>query len=302
MKSNHVKFPKALIGFICFLSLNITVLRAQKLSDVQEVSVWATAIKVDGKLNEWENNFKASNKSTNLTYTMANDTKNLYLAIQSKEVTNNSKIMLGGISLTINPAGKKSDKEAFKVTYPVINRQRRPGGGGAVGGGGGTTVVRTQGGPAGFGRFQDMTPAQRDSLQRAVARTQLANAKEIKVSGFKEITDTLISIYNEYSIKTNASISDDGVFMYEISIPLASLEMSTEAAKEFSYNIKINGLQINFGSFGAPPRPGGGGGAEGATVVRIEGGGGGGGMGGFNFQDLITPTDFWAKYTLTKQN
>jgi hypothetical protein len=37
-------------------------------------------------------------------------------------------------------------------------------------------------------------------------------------------------------------------------------------------------------------------------VVRVEGGGGGGGgMGSFNFQDLITPTDFWGKYVLTKE-
>ena len=38
-------------------------------------------------------------------------------------------------------------------------------------------------------------------------------------------------------------------------------------------------------------------------VVAGGGGGGmGGGMGGFNFQDLITPTDFWGKYILTKEN
>jgi hypothetical protein len=46
-----------------------------------------------------------------------------------KDLTNNNKIMLGGITLTVNPSGKKSDKEGFKVIYPVINRQRGPGGG-----------------------------------------------------------------------------------------------------------------------------------------------------------------------------
>jgi hypothetical protein len=160
------------------------------------------------------------------------------------------------------------------------------------------------GGAGGFGRFQDMTPAQRDSLQRAIARTQLASAKEIKVFGFKDIPDSLISIYNEYSIKTLASISDESVFMYELSIPLELLEMSADNPKEFSYNIKLNGLQINFGGFSGGGRPGGGG--EGATMIRVEGTGGGGGMGGgmggFNFQDLITPTDFWGKYILTKEN
>jgi len=304
MKMNILKFTKIALITICFIASSLTVAQAQKLNDVQDVSVWASGVKVDGKHNEWENNFKAMNKSTNLTYTLANDAKNLYLAIQSKNVTNNSKILLGGISLTVNPSGKKNDKEGFKVIYPVVAR-RRPGGAPGAGGGA-TTGVRIQGGPGGggFGRFQDMSPMQRDSMQRAIARTQLGGAKEIKVFGFKDIPDSLISIYNEYSIKTVASISDEGVFMYELSIPLELLEMSADKPKEFSYNIKLNGLQINFGGFGGGGRPGGGAG-EGATVVRVEGGGGGGmggGMGGFNFQDLITPTDFWGKYILTKEN
>jgi hypothetical protein len=313
MRSNILKFTKIALSTICLIALTLTASQAQKLSDVQDVSVWATGVKVDGKHNEWENNFKATNKSTNLTYTLANDAKNLYLAIQSKDLTNNNKIMLGGITLTVNPSGKKSDKEGFKVVYPVINRQRGPGGGanrsvtvsGTPGGGGATTVVRGMpGGAGGFGRFQDMTPAQRDSLQRAIARTQLASAKEIKVFGFKDIPDSLISIYNEYSIKTMASISDEGVFMYEASIPLELLEMSADNPKEFSYNIKLNGLQINFGGFSGGGRPGGGA-SESVMVVRADGGSGGmggGGMGNFNFQDLITPTDFWGKYVLTKGN
>lgn len=307
MRANILKFTKITFSTFCFIASSLTITQAQKLSDVQEGSVWASAVKVDGKHNEWENNFKATNKSTNLTYTLANDAKNLYLAVQSKDVTNNNKILLGGITLTVNPSGKKSEKEGFKVIYPVINRQRRPGAG--PGAGGGATVgVRMQGGPGGFGRFQDMSPTQRDSLQRAIARTQLASAKEIKVFGFKDIPDSLISIYNEYSIKTIASISDAGVFMYEVSIPLALLEMSADKPKEFSYNIKLNGLQINFGNFSGgsrpPGAPAGGGTGEVVTVVRGEGGGGGGsgGMGSFNFQDLITPTDFWGKYVLTKEN
>jgi hypothetical protein len=315
MRVNILKFRKIALSTICLIALSLTASQAQKLSDVQDVSVWASGVKVDGKHNEWENKFKATNKSTNLTYTLANDSKNLYLAIQSKDLTNNNKIMLGGISLTVNPSGKKNDKEGFKVIYPVINRQRGPGGGAnrtvtvtsTPGGGGATTVVRGMpgGGAGGFSRFQDMSPAQRDSLQRAIARTQLASAKEIKVFGFKDIPDSLISIYNEYSIKTLASISDESVFMYELSIPLALLEMSADNPKEFSYNIKLNGLQINFGGFSGGGRPGGGGG-EGPTMIRVEGTGGGGGMGGgmgsFNFQDLITPTDFWGKYILTKEN
>lgn len=315
MKSSVLKFNKIFISTWCLIGLSIASAKAQKLSDIQEGSVWAPTVKVDGKLTEWESRFKANNKSTNLTYTIANDAKNLYLAIQSKEVTNNNKIMLGGITLTVNPTGKKNDKDGFKITYPIISRgQRRlgggqggggnnvtvSGGGGQGSGGSNVTITRVEGGGGGgFRQFQDMTPTQRDSLQRVVAKTQLANAKEIKVFGFKDIPDSLISIYNEYSIKAIATISETGVFMYEVAVPLELLEMSADKPKEFSYNIKINGLQINFGGFGGGARAGGGGGGGGnISSIRVEGGGGGG-FGNANFQDLITPTDFWGKYTLT---
>jgi hypothetical protein len=294
---NTIKLGLSTFSLIFIASINAF---AQKASDIQEGGLWAPTVKVDGKITEWEAPLKALNKSTNLSYTIANDSKNLYLAIQSKDLTNNNKIMLGGITLTVNPEGKKNDKEGFKLTYPVINRQRRQGGGGGQGGAPG--AVRIQGGAGGFGQFQNSTQAQRDSLQRAFSKSQLANAKEIKVFGFKDVTDSLISIYNEYSIKALATISETGVFMYEISIPLELLEMSADKPKEFSYNVKINGLQLGgggFGNFGGGGRPGGAGGGGGNVVItRVEGGGGG--FGNTNFQDIITPTDFWGKYTLTK--
>ena len=297
MKTNFLNFIKIGLGTLSILTLSLLSAKAQKLNDIQEGSVWAPVVKVDGKLTEWENNFKANNKSTNLTYTIANDAKNLYLAIQSKDITNNNKIMLGGITLTINSAGKKSDKEGYKLTYPI--RQRRSGGGQ----GGAPSTVRMQGANINVGQFQNMTQAQRDSMQRAVAKSQLANAKEIKVFGFKDVTDSLISIYNEYGIKALATISETGVFMYEISIPLELLEMSAIKPKEFTYNVKINGLQLNFGgNFGGAGGPTGAGGGGNVVMTRVEGGGGGGGFGNINFQDLITPTDFWGKYILSKGN
>ena len=297
MKTKILNFIKIGLGTLSVLTLSLLSAKAQKLNDIQEGSVWAPVVKVDGKLTEWENNFKANNKSTNLTYTIANDAKNLYLAIQSKDITNNNKIMIGGITLTINSDGKKSDKEGYKLTYPI--RQRRSGGGqvGALG------TVRMQGGNINVGQFQNITQAQRDSIQRAVAKSQLANAKEIKVFGFKNVTDSLISIYNEYGIKALATISETGVFMYEISIPLELLDMSAAKPKEFTYNVKINGLQLNFGgNFGGAGGPTAAGGGTNVVMTRVEGGGGGGGFGNINFQDLITPTDFWGKYILSKRN
>ncbi|MCD0489313.1 hypothetical protein LPB86_13815 [Pedobacter sp. MC2016-14] len=279
----------ALIGF-----LNTAI--AQKMPDVQEISKLAPAgIRIDGKNLEWNNTFEANNKRTDLSYSMTNDQKNLYLVIKSTDMTNNSKIMAGGITLSINPDGKKKEKESITLTYPLINTANLRN---AAGSGNGRRMGAMMMGMSGGMRPGQMDTKQRDSMMAAMQKTQLAGVKEIRISGFKTTSDTLVSIYNEYGIKAVANIDKDNSFFYELAIPLEALGISVDAAKEFAYNIKLNGLQMpgldggGFGGGGGGRGPGGGGGRG--------PGGGGGGRGGFDFQAMMSPTDFWGKYTLAK--
>ncbi|MEO8947091.1 MAG: hypothetical protein ABI308_01690, partial [Mucilaginibacter sp.] len=145
---------KKLIPLAVLLSVSGLYASAQddaggkKLKDIQAVSVFAPAkVKIDGNLSEWNNDFEAYNKNTKLYYTMSNDDKYLYLAIKSTDATNNTKIIAGGITLAINTANKKKDKDAYTVTFPVVERPTRGqrGAGGFGGGAGGF------GGPGGFG-------------------------------------------------------------------------------------------------------------------------------------------------------
>jgi uncharacterized membrane protein YgcG len=252
----------------------------EKLKTVQEGSVLAVAnAKVDGNVAEWGTDFKAYNKAVKLFYTLANDDKYLYLVTKSTDPINNRKIEMGGVTINVNTANKKSDKDAFSVTYPSITRTGR---GGWGGGGGG----RNRNGGFGNGNRGEVLS---DSAQKAQTeeahKTFIASAKEIKVLGFKEITDTLISIYNEYSIKSMVGYDESGAMLCEIAIPLKALGLSAATPKEFSYQILLNGLQLpNGGGFG-----GGGGGGRGG-----RGGGGG-------FSEIMAPTDFWGKYTLAKK-
>ncbi len=79
------------------------------------------------------------------------------------------------------------------------------------------------------------------------------------------------------------SYDDKDALYCEIAIPLKALGLSTDAPKEFAYQILLNGLQLpNGGGFG-------GGGGRGGR-------GGGGGM-----SEITAPTDVWGKYTLTKK-
>ncbi len=254
-----------------------------KLKTVQANSVLAVAnVKIDGNLNEWQSNFQAYNKAVKLYYTLANDEKYLYLVAKSGDATNSAKIAAGGITLNINTADKKSDKDAFSITYPVVNRGGRGGG-------------RQRGG-FGIGGNRNNTNLSDSAIKAMTEEAHkqfIAAAKEIKVVGFKEITDTLISIYNEYSIKALVGYDEQGMMTCEMAIPLKALGLSAADPKEFAYQIMLNGI----------PAPAGGGFGGG----RGRGGRGGGNRGGggrgtnIDFQDLIAPTDFWGKYTLAQK-
>lgn len=274
---------------------------AQKLDKVQEGSVPAPEkVKVDGKIDEWGSSLQAYNKTTKLFYTLANDDKNIYLVVKCTDVQNSAKIMGGGVTLTINTADKKKEENAYSVTFPIVNRTsmrglRRPRGASA------TTVMDSA-----------------SMAEAAAARKQvIASIKEISVLGFKDITDTLISIYNEYGIKAVAAYDDEANLQFELSIPLSLLNISVANPKEFAYNIKVNGIQFGGGrnrdggngggrnggggggGFGGSGNGGGGGRNGGGSRNGFSGGGFGGGDNTMN--DLLSATDFWGKYTLTKK-
>lgn len=268
--------------------------QAQKVTDLQEVSISAPhSIKVDGKNFEWEGVSFSENKRTNISYLICNDDKNLYLVVKSKDIGNNTKIMAGGITFSVNPDGKKKEKESITLTYPLVNRGNMRGGGDRRG------MVRVVGGAPGGGGTTSVK--QRDSMMAAMQKTQLSQVKEIKISRFKNTADTLVSIYNEYGIKAFGNIEKDNSFFCEMAIPLEALGLTKDSTKEFAYNIKLNGLQmpgLDGGGFGGGGNRGGGGGGGGN-----RGGGGGGNFGpprggGIDFQSLMSPTDFWGKYAL----
>jgi hypothetical protein len=301
---------KKLIPLTSLLLLSATGLFAQetpkKLKDVQANNFLAPSpVKIDGKLNEWNDEFQAYNKSTHLYYTIANDEKNLYLVVKTSDMTTKAKIAAGGLTLAINTAGKKKEQDVYSLTYPLRAPMGRPGGGAPGGATGGGMRLMTFGGPGGGGR-----PAAPDSaMQKAMQDRVINAAKEIKVFGFKDIPDSLIAIYNEYNIKAAINYDKDGAFIYELAVPLKLMALTAGDTKEIAYNIKLNGLQLNFRMMpdngGGPPTGGGGDGPGGGGMRTMVFGGPGGPMGGgknsIDFQDLISPNDFWGKYTLGKK-
>jgi hypothetical protein len=288
-------------------------LLAAKAQSVQESGVWAPVnVKTDGKLTEWNNTLEATNKTVDFSYTMANDDKKFYISIKSPNQQTTSKILAGGIDFTFNTEGKKKEKDAFVITFPLVNRAAMRGQRGQRGQGGG---FGQPGGPP-------------DTAAIAAMRKSAIEAiKEIKLKGFKEIPDSVISIYNEYGIKAAVAYDSNGSFICELAIPFEQLGISLDKTKEIAYNFKVNGIQFNrreengadrggeginrgggaggfgggaggFGGAGGGGNRGGGGGGN-----RGGGGNGGGNRGGGNFdmQSMLSPTDFWGKYVLAKK-
>lgn len=272
---------------LIFLALTIAA-NAQKLPNVQQGSVLAPAnIKIDGKLTEWNNQLHAYNHATDIFYTLSNDDDNLYLTVQATDPGIIRKIMSGGVCLTIQPSGKKTDKDGMRVVYPVIMPTVSKVGGGVVMVG---TVKRNA-----TSDNEHLTEKEADSVMTERNRQFNQKAKWIGALGFKNL-DSLISVYNEDGLKAAGRYDNKGAFTCEVAISLKLLGLSIGNPAKFSYHILLNGVSL-FGSnrpvqaisimTGGMPMGGG----EGELVmakVMMDGGG-------------AAPTDFWAEYILAKK-
>ncbi len=229
--------------------------------------------KADGKLTEWAS-LPLYNKSTQLHYTVANDANNIYLAFTCTDATSINKILGGGLTIAINKDGKKKEKDAAVVSYPLS--------------GGGMRMLRG-------GNRQGGTNI--DTAALVTSRKQIITGmKEVGITGIKDITDTLISIYNVYSLKAAMNVDSKANLIYELAIPLKLLELDASSATEIAFNVKVNGIQFNNNRMNINVDGG-------ARSGSFDGGGmrmGGGFGGGQGMMELTTPSDFWSKYKLAK--
>jgi len=252
---------------------------AQKLPNVQQVSLRAPAnVKIDGKASEWGDVFQAYNPATDLHYTIANDDKKLYLIAQSDIQMAVSRIMLGGITLIVQPSGQKSDKGAPLVSFPVYEKdKRRPN----------VTLRDKKELPRASKEVSDRFA---DSLMKENNRKLAAGTKWI---GTRNITgaDTIISIYNDAGIQAAHAVDNKRTYTCEIAIELKKLGISAENIKKFTYHILINGGPNKFPMVTAFAATGPDGRQTPAELIdqlnNIS-------------QQLTATTDFWGEYTLAK--
>lgn len=263
-------------------------------TSAQDLTMVASApvgLKIDGKLNEFTDSLTAYDKTTKLYYHVAQDDKNIYVFLKANKPMEQNKILAGGVSISVNPTGKK--KQMGIVTFPLMDKNAM------------MTEMRNRFSqsqrPAGDATTRvEKTPEQRQKEIEELRKASLAKLKEIKVEGFKEITEEKISIYNTYGIKTGINYDSKNALIYEVAIPLALLNLT--ANEEFALNIKLNGIEFPESGSGM------GGGGMGGMGGGYGGGGGGygggggqrGGNSGMDYMSLFSPTEMWLKAKLSK--
>jgi hypothetical protein len=246
---------------------------------------------IDGNLSEWGDSLRYLNQEKKIPYTLANDKENLYVAIRINDRTEQARIINAGITLSIDPKGKK--KETFTMTFPLSAPGSKP--------------------QFGFRKDDngELTQQDRDEL----ARERITTLRNIKVTGFKDIEYDMITTSNTYGIKAAINYDADGNLVYEAAIPLKFFHVDNPSKNEWAFNFKINGMQKiaassqsgdaqGGGMGGGRGGRGGGGGGMGGGGRGGRGGRGGGSMHGgstnTDSSELFKSVDFWEKFSLAK--
>ncbi|MDB5112912.1 MAG: hypothetical protein JWR67_4026 [Mucilaginibacter sp.] len=228
---------------------------------------------VDGNAEEWGDSLSYYNPEKKIHYALANDNTNIFLVVKTNDPVQESNILNAGLTFSIDTKGRK--RSAFRTTFPV-NESGIP------------------------------TPlAGIESKDQKAMKATFSKLKKIEVSGFKDISDNYIGTTNTYGIQVAINYDEKGNLVYEEAIPLALFNAGELVKNEWSFNIKLNGLEKpvvvnsqNNDVTGTPIARGGGGGRGGRSAT-------GPGSGSFPKADITnnqnTPSiDFWGKFNLAK--
>lgn len=257
-----------------------------------------SGIAIDGDIKEWGDSLRYYDAEQKINYSLANDNTNLYMAIRINDRSQQVRIMAGGLTWAIDPKGKK--KETFSMTFPLAETDAF----------GNTEQSALQGKP-------DTTRQGRQDMMQA----RLTKMRNIKVAGFKDVENDIITTANTYGFKAAIAYDDNGYLIYEAAIPLALFHTGDITKTEWSFGFKINAMPKpkegdapkGGGGMGGPGGGGMGGGRGGMSGGGMGGGGGRGGMGGGRHGgmgggqmsstergELGKTVEFWEKYYLAK--
>jgi len=284
------KIAPYIIAPLAILLFTVSTVKAQAVKNSQNtLQSPPNTINIDGDLKDWGDSLRYFNEEKKLNYALANDKTTLYAAIRITDKIDQLRTLNAGITLSIDPKGKK--KESFSVTFPLAEPGTKPD----------------------FGKRPDdnteITQQDRDDL----ARERITKLRDIKVVGFKDIEGDMITTSNTYGIKAAIDYDADGNLVYEMAIPLQFFHADGTTKTEWAFNFKINGIQrpkgegMEGGDHPGGSMSGGGRGGRGGGMGGGSRGGRGGRGGGMSRAgsegsptEMSKSTDFWEKFYLNK--
>jgi len=228
-----MKTQKSLFFSILILILYFPTVDAQKLPQVQDVSVRAPVnIKIDGKLNEWPiKSLYAYNSTNRIYYVVSNDDDNLYLTIRGLGTRVSVKALQGGLIFTISSAVNKKDRNKSSdnptITFPVPIDVKTA-----------NYIMGPERSLRNFIQDSALYHKEIDSTVNIANNRLKQTLKQIKVTGFKEMADATIPTDNSEGIRVSFLFQNVEPII-EMAIPLKFLGISISNLTSFSYNIKL---------------------------------------------------------------
>lgn len=261
-----------LIILILVITVATYTVYGQGQPQVQQISVRSPeGMKIDGKLDEWPSpNLNAYNPADRIYYVVSNDNDNLYFTIRGAGNGVAKKAIAGGMVLTIARAADQKSSDHVTMLFPLPQKFENV-----------TGIMGVVNQIAGWTYDPVANRKQIDSIA-AVANLLLdKTVKEVGIHGIKEISDPVISKYNELGIKTEIKFFRMQPII-EMSIPLKYLGSVLNNTDKIRYNIKLNAVPEESSSPDVKESI-----ANGNVNPNI----------GF----ALNPTDFWGEYILAKK-
>lgn len=203
---------KSYLLLVLFSAMTGTVALAQEAVANCEM---AAVIKVDGQANEWPMEW-LQDEDKKFSYNFCVDATTLYARMKTNDEYVRRKIALFGLTLWMDPAGKKKKKLGLRFPSGVEGQERME-------------VIRNS---MDKDTQQKMTSAQKADFQKEMNKSLVADLEVIELEGLADepITSTRSGITN--GIKVAIAVEDDGTYVYEAVIPLKSFRMSRANIEE----------------------------------------------------------------------
>ncbi len=219
----------------------------------------ASLLQIDGQADEWPMEWIKGDENK-FSYNVCSDDNNLYVRMKTGDELIRRKIALFGLTLWMDPKGKKKEKLGLKFPTGAEAHDR--------------IEAMSKSGE----NRSNMSSSQRADFQKEMIKAVIKDAEILELLGLADdpLTSTRSGITN--GIKVAIVSDEDGLILtYEAIVPFKSFRMSKAA-------ISVIGIGFETGKFVPPPTKGGSaspGSNQGYSGSgRGSGGYGGGGYGG----------------------